>query len=440
VATKLSAPLRTLTRRESEIVGCVTEGLTNREIGQRLFISERTVDGHLESVREKLGMSSRAEIAAWFVRRQEASPAARVQSVRRPSAWWPAILGTVLLVAIAFTAYLGYGLPDRSTPVATLLAGTGKPAFSGDGGRAVGAALDRPAGVAAFSGRVFVADSDNARIREILNGLIQTDLASSDLKQPTGVAVDANGYLYVADAGLNQVLVQRGGFDRFQPLAGNGQEGFAGDGGPALAARLSHPRAIAVAASGNLYIADTGNGRIRVVDGATGVISTLAGGGRLEAGDVTRPVFAGASLHLREPGGISVQPGNNECVAFSDTAADAVYASCRRYQGASGLQDVGSVAVGALVGTRGGGYSGDGSLSLSARIRRPAGLAYDGAGNLYIADSGNNAVRRIAGEGGTISSLPTGRLQQPTAVAVASDRTLVIAETDRNQVFGYRLP
>ena len=175
----------------------------------------------------------------------------------------------------------------------TTVAGNGTAAYSGDGGVATNASLSYPSGVAVdASGDLFIADRNNHCIRQVdTNGLITTvagdgaqgysgdgaAATNASLSYPSGVAVDADGNLFIADTG-NQCIRQVDTNGLITTVAGNGTQGYSGDGGPATNASLNQPNSVVVDAFGNLFIADAANGRIREVDPA-GLITTPAGNG-----------------------------------------------------------------------------------------------------------------------------------------------------------------
>jgi len=182
----------------------------------------------------------------------------------------------------------------QSTLKYTPVAGDGWEGFSGDGGPALDARIDSPTDVAfAPDGSFYIVDYDNERIRRVdANGIITTfagggapadglgdgDLATSaQLRQPRSVAIGPNGAVYIADTGHNRIRVVDGN-GIISTFAGNGQWSFSGDNGPAVDAPVSSPNAVTVASDGTVYIADTGNYRIRAVD-SQGIITTLAGQG-----------------------------------------------------------------------------------------------------------------------------------------------------------------
>jgi sugar lactone lactonase YvrE len=236
---------------------------------------------------------------------------------------------------------------DPATGLVTVLAGSG-PGKSGDGGPAKQALFSQPKSVAIDpTGNIYVTDSRNQRIRRIDgNGVINAVAGSggmggfdgdgadpmlarfymqeaNDNPEPGGgIALDYEGRLYIADTFNNRI--RRADFfnGKVETVAGNGSAGYGGDGGPATEAALNRPRDVEIGPDGRLYIADTNNHRVRVVDLRAGTIETVAGNGQA-------------------------------------------------------------------------GFTGEGGPATQASLKRPFGIAFDGAGNLYVADTLNNRIRRI---------------------------------------------
>lgn len=258
--------------------------------------------------------------------------------------------------------------------------------------------------------------------------------AAVTLMRPVGVAYDAAGDLFIADSNRNQVLeISIAG--AMSVVAGNGTQGFAGDGGPASAAELNAPMAVAVGANGTLYIADTGNQRIRAVSGGT--ITTFAGsgargfggeGGAAKTAALNRPVAlaidGSGALLICDQGNERVRrisDGTIETIAGNGTqgyggdggqatAADlnepsgvAVSADGRVFIADTGNQRVrvvGSTGViSTFAGTGVAGFSGDGGPAAAARLNRPVGLALDDVDELFIADENNHRLRRVGSDG-----------------------------------------
>lgn len=276
--------------------------------------------------------------------------------------------------------------------VITTVAGTGAAGYSGDGGAATSAQLNNPMGVAADAyGDIFIADTGNNRIRKVTaSGIIYTVAGNGNagffgdggqgplaaLHAPENVAVDAAGNLYIADTGnhrvraATQTLIMR-------TIAGTGSAGFSGDGGPAVNAELNSPAAVALDSAGNVYIADRDNGRVRVVNRA-GTIATVAGSANANGiGDGASAVAAA----LAAPQGVAVDGAGD--IFVSDTGHNRV-----REVFANGT-------IVTIAGNGNRGYAGDGGPAAGAQFNAPLALALDGAGNAYVADSANNAVRAI---------------------------------------------
>ncbi len=215
---------------------------------------------------------------------------------------------------------------DAATGRIDLVAGNGSEGFSGDGGLATAASLRRPRGLAVDSaGNLYVADSWNDRVRrvEASTGRIATvagggpccapgdggPATATWLDDPRGVALDAHGNLYVAEGG--RVRRVNTFTQTITTVAGDGSWGFSGDGGPAVRARFAEPSALAFDASDNLFVCDSGNRRVRRVDAATGIVTTVAGGGTAfpgEGGPAT-------SARLDRPEGISLDAAGNLYIA-----------------------------------------------------------------------------------------------------------------------------
>ena len=163
-------------------------------------------------------------------------------------------------------------------------------------------------------------------------------------------------------------------------VAGNGTPGYTGDAGPATGAELNYPMGVAVDASGNLYIADTKNNRVRMVDRA-GIITTVAGTGA-QGSSSNGPAI---SAELNQPTGVAVDKAGNLYIADNQNF-------CIRKVDASGI--ITTVAGNGIQG-----YGGDGGAATGAELNYPAGVAFDASGNLYIADIKSNRIRKVAGAG-----------------------------------------
>ena len=287
-------------------------------------------------------------------------------------------------------------------PQMTIVAGDGDWSYGGDGGPATAAALNGPCGLAVAgamypwsAGNLFIADSGNAVIRSVAlsSGTMETiagngpacgysgdggAAATARLNNPNAIAVDASGDLFIADTNNNVVREVNAETGVISTVAGNGTCGYSGDGGQATSAELDCPCGVAVdSTAGLLYIADTGNNVVRVVDLASGVITTFAGGGSEGLGDEGPATAA----ELNGPMGLAVDSAGDLYIA--DTNDD------RIREVAAGDDAIDTVAG------DGGGYSGNGGQATAAELSYPMGVAVDSAGNIYIADTCNNVVRKV---------------------------------------------
>ncbi|MGD1092728.1 MAG: hypothetical protein ABSB35_12160 [Bryobacteraceae bacterium] len=222
------------------------------------------------------------------------------------------------------------------------------------------------------------------------------------LIQAEGIAADANGNLYVADA-LEQRVRKVTPAGMMTTVAGTGVQGFSGDGGPATAAQLNSPYGLTFDGAGNLYIADLGNARVRRIT-PDGIITTVAGG------------TATAAIPLVAPRNLA--PAGNGAIYISDFGGHRVLRL-----GADG-------SLTAVAGTGVAGYSPDGALATEAQLAYPAGLAVDQQGSLYIADSQNHLVRKVAN--GVISTFA--HAVTPTGLAIDGLGSLYIADPNAGTI------
>jgi uncharacterized protein (TIGR03437 family) len=295
-----------------------------------------------------------------------------------------------LLMCLTVTAVSG------QSGIITTVAGDGTFGYSGDDGPATSASLFYPEGVAAdASGNLFIADTNNHRIRKVsASGIITTfagngtagfsgdggPATSAEMFEPIGVAMDASGNLFIVDDDDNRIRkVSASGI--ITTVAGNGTAGFSGDGGPATSASLSYPTGVAMDASGNLFIADYGNNRIREVS-ASGIITTVVGDGTQGSSGDGGPATS-ASLYY--PYAVAV--------SSSGLFIGEQFNSRIRKVSASGI-------ITTVAGNGTPGFSGDGGPATSASLSGGYwGLALDVAGNLFIADYGNNRIRKVSASG-----------------------------------------
>ncbi len=265
---------------------------------------------------------------------------------------------------------------DAATQIITTVVGTGRNRSNGDGGPAAEAALAEPVGVAVDGGgNLFIVENGSGRIRKVdaASGIITTvagggigdprkkifgdggPATEAMIKLPTDVALDGSGNLYIAtDNRVRKVDADSGVITTF---AGIGERSMGGDGGPAIDAGLAEPVSIAIDSRGNVFFADRDNHRVRKVDGATGIITTVAGMGKHSK---------------RDP---------------------------EAYQQRSDIREVMNV-----IAAEGAGYSGDGGPAASAKLALPTDVALDIQGNLFITE-GSVRVRRIDAATGVITTV-----------------------------------
>jgi sugar lactone lactonase YvrE len=272
--------------------------------------------------------------------------------------------------------------------IITTFAGTGGIAFSGDGGAATNAQFHYLGGLAVDAiGNLFIADTSNYRIRKVgTNGIIITvagggtsglgdggAATNAELNFPSRVAVDAISNLFIADSNLIRKVDNKGIITTF---AGTGGIAFSGDGGAATNAQfhLYYLGGLAVDATGNLFIADTYNYRIRKV-GTNGIITTVAGGGTSGLGDGG----AATNAELNFPSGVAVDAIGNLFIVDDYVIRK--------------VDNKGIITTVAGNGTNG--YSGDGGVATNAELNNPTDVAVDTTGKLFIADSHNFRIRVV---------------------------------------------
>jgi len=326
-----------------------------------------------------------------------------------------------------------------SNGVITTVAGNGTCCSDAGSGKAIDAGLWNPHGVAVdAAGNLYIADTKNHRIRKVSGGAITTAAGngtggftgdsglatSAQLAFPYGVAVNAAGdLLEIADTGNNRIRSVSGG--AIATVAGNGTAGFGGDNGPASTGQLNDPESVALDALGNLFIADRGNERVRVVSG--GVIATAAGGHDY-VGDGGPP----ADAQLYYPYGVAV-----------DSSGDVYIAE----EYGNRIRKVSQGVIETVAGKGIKGFGGDNGPAGEALFNQPEAVAIDSVGQIYIADRGNHRVRKVAngivttvagdgtaGFGGDNGPATSAQLNSPYCVAVNAAGDLFIADTENHRI------
>jgi uncharacterized protein (TIGR03437 family) len=363
------------------------------------------------------------------------------------------------------TIYVADAADNRVRKITTdgkiqTIAGTGVAGFAGDGGPAKAALLSQPYGIAVdAAGNLYIADLGNGRVRKVsADGTIQTvagggsnvpggngdggSASGAQLLEPRNVAVDADGTLYISDFGAHRVYVVSPG-GSLTTLAGTGNAGFSGDNGAAQLAQLNAPAGLASDGNGSVYIADSGNNRVRkVYRGVITSVYTVAAptGVALSASGT---LYIAASAYL---GTLS------KAIAGVASATDVALDRAGNVYFTSGEFVRKIAAAGAATTIAGSGdskyYGGDNGPATAARLNAPSGVGVDDTGNWYIADTANNRVRKIApggiittvaGTGVTGSTGDSGpatlaELNGPRSVAIDSSQNLYIADTGNNEI------
>ena len=305
--------------------------------------------------------------------------------VKRGTGWWACAL--LFVAAVSSARCWGQGL------LIGTVAGNGTSGYSGDNGPATQAEIFGSAGVAVDSlGNVYIADTNNNRVRKVTpNGIITTVAGTgtagysgdgglainAQISYPHAVKVDSAGNLYILDT--NNFVVRKvtpNGI--ISTYAGNGNQGYSGDNGPALQAELNYAVSMVLDATGNLYIADLGNFVVRKI-AFSGTITTVAGNGTVGYSGDGGPA---TSAELRAPVALGLDGLGNLFIADETNYVIRKVAPDQ--------------TITTIAGNGTYGFSGDGGPATSAEFKSPEGVGADAAGNVYISDEDNNRVRMVS--------------------------------------------
>lgn len=402
---------------------------------------------------------------------------------------------------------------DGTTKVITTYAGSllGSGGYSGDNGPATSAGLNYPEAIALDrSGNLYIADEYNYAIRKVnASTKVITTVAGSGTSGfsgdggaataakigfATGVIVDYSGNIYISDKGNQRIRKVTAATNVISTVAGTGIAGYSGDGATASAAQVSSPATLQADATGNVYICDANNNRVRKITVATNIITTIIGDGSngfTGAPDVLKaqllPIAitgdANGNFYVADGGYYDVRALNSAGSSYiyaGSPSPDANYAS-KGYAGNGGMAssalfnapvgvaldasnnlyiaDVNNNVVRkiaystkiitAFAGSNIAGYSGDGGAATSAKLNNPSGLAVDASGNVYIADALNNVIRKVtaatqvittvagngtAGSAGDGAAATAANLSKPQGVAVDASGNIFILDRGNNKI------
>jgi hypothetical protein len=287
----------------------------------------------------------------------------------------------------------------------TTIAGTGTAGYNGDGIAATAAQFNGVQGLALSGGNLFVADISNNRIRKInlSTGIITTIAGTgsggyngdgilataAQINIPSALAFDSNGDLYFTDRSNSRIRKITTSTGMISTVAGTGTAGYNGDGILATAAQLNNPNEVSFDASGNLYIADWLNHRVRKIDKSSGIITTIAGTG---TAGYNGDGIAATAAQINGPCGIIFDNAGNTYIA--------------EYGGARVRKiDIGTGNISTIAGTGTFGYNGDGIAATSAHLAGCAYIKFDAAENMFIGEGSNQRVREVIKSTGLISTI-----------------------------------
>jgi uncharacterized protein (TIGR03437 family) len=372
----------------------------------------------------------------------------------------------------------GQAVPAASGYIISTVAGNGTYGYSGDGGQATASSLAGPQGVAVDAhGNIYIVENLANRARKVSpNGIITTvagngtqgysgdggPATNAELSLPNGVAVDASGNLYIADT-LNSRIRKVSPNGVISTTAGNGTQGYSGDGGPATSAALDWPHGVAVDPSANIYIADTLNGCVRKATPA-GIMTTMGSAELKLSGPQGVAVDASGNIYIADgrifkvtPDGTVAVVAGNGLYGFSGDGGLATGASLGAPDGVAVGADgsiyiadtqnfrVRKVSPSGTITTIAGngtlGYSGDGDDAANAELF-PVSVAVDASGNVYVADEGGNAIRRLTPAAGPAITVVNGasHLAAPLAPGIAASVLGSFSIASPSSAPGFPLP
>jgi sugar lactone lactonase YvrE len=325
------------------------------------------------------------------------------------------------------------------------IAGNGTDGFSGDNIQATNTRLYDPFGVALdTSGNIFISDRSNHRIRKVSSttGIIKTIAGvgtngfngdggisdTSKISYPSGIALDKHGNIYFADFGNHRIRKITASSGIISSIAGNGVQGYNGDGIIATSAKLNSPNGIAIDEYNNIYIADGGNSRIRKVSASSGIITTIAGNGISGfSGDSNLAINA----MINNPRGVAIDKYGNIFIL------DSYNMRIRKVTASSGI-------ITTIAGNDTCGFNGDGIIATTAMLCNPIGIAIDTLDNIFITDNINCRIRVIAANSGLIYTFAgtgsndnsgdsisaiSAKISQPTGISIDASSNIYFAES-----------
>ncbi len=333
--------------------------------------------------------------------------------------------------------------------IITTIAGTGEAGYSGDGGPAIAATMREPF-MCAFdaAGNMFVCEARNHCVRRIdgQTGAITTVAGTGEpgysgdggpatqaqLYEPYALTVDGNGDIYIVDrlnAAVRKVDAASG---VMTTVAGTGEPGYSGDGGPGVNAQLREPNDVFLDGRGNLLIADIQDQRIRRLNLSTGIIDTFAGNGEKERGGDGLPAAQASILGSRA---VCMDSQGNTYVAEREGNG------VRKVD----TQGIMSTLAGAAAER---GYTGDGGPAIDAAWGAPKAIRCDAGDNVIVVDTENHAIRRIDAATGLVTTIAGGRLggegdggpaveaalDRPHGCGISSDGRIYIADSNNHRV------